>query len=221
MASVLTADTKDLATIAANVAGCTKCRLSQGRTLAVPGEGNPKAEVMFIGEGPGKNEDLQGRPFVGAAGKLLDEMLAGVGMKRADVFITNVVKCRPPGNRDPELDEATTCTAAWLVAQVTLVDPTIIVLLGRHSLERFIPGKRISECHGKPMRATAPDGVRRVFFPLYHPAAGLYQGSLKATLVSDFAKVPAVLKAVQQEREKQALLDEMSAPGNPQANAGA
>ncbi|MFO0702538.1 MAG: uracil-DNA glycosylase, partial [Candidatus Andersenbacteria bacterium] len=113
MAQALTPETKDLATIAANVAGCTKCRLSQGRTLAVPGEGNPTAEVMFIGEGPGKNEDLQGRPFVGAAGKLLDEMLAGVGMQRADVFITNVVKCRPPNNRDPELDEATTCTTAW------------------------------------------------------------------------------------------------------------
>lgn len=211
MAFELTAETKDLAAIAANVAGCTKCRLSQGRIKAVPGEGNPKAEVLFIGEGPGKNEDLQGRPFVGVAGKLLDEMLAEVGLKRGDVFITNVVKCRPPNNRDPELDEVHTCTEAWLTAQITLIDPTIIVLLGRHSLERFVPGRKISMSHGRALRATAPDGVRRVFFPIYHPAAALYQGSLKATLLEDFKKVPAVLKTVKQERERQQLLDEMTA----------
>ena len=202
--------TTDLATIAAGVAQCQKCRLAQGRTLAVPGEGNPRAEILFVGEGPGKNEDLQGRPFVGAAGKLLEEMLRSVGLKRTDVFITNVVKCRPPQNRDPEPDEVQTCTAAWLTAQLVLIDPSMIVTLGRHSLEHFITGKKISACHGRPMRATAPDGKRRVFFPVYHPAAALYQGSLKATLMEDFKKIPAVLRAVKADQEKQHLLDEMA-----------
>jgi uracil-DNA glycosylase family 4 len=209
--TVLTPETKDLETIARNAAKCLKCRLGKTRTKAVPGEGDPNAELLFVGEGPGKNEDLQGRPFVGAAGKFLQEMLELIGMRRDQVFITNVVKCRPPENRDPELDEVETCTAAWLVAQLHLINPKVIVILGRHSLEHFVPGKKISAVHGKPMRATAPDGKRRVFYPLYHPAAALYQGSLRATLIEDFKKIPAVLKAVRAEEEKESLLREMGA----------
>ncbi len=196
-------ETKSLDTIAAAVKICTRCRLAQGRTKAVPGDGNPHAEILFIGEGPGKNEDLQGKPFVGAAGKFLQQMLESIGMDRKDVFITNVVKSRPPNNRDPLPDEVAACTSAWLVPQVRLIDPVIIVLLGRHSLERFIPDKRISLCHGKPMRALAPDGVRRVFFPLYHPAAALYNGSMRGTLMEDFAKIPAVLKAAKEQHQKE------------------
>ncbi|MFO0704916.1 MAG: uracil-DNA glycosylase [Candidatus Andersenbacteria bacterium] len=200
---------QDLEAIAAAVKICTRCRLAQGRTNAVPGDGNPHAEVMFIGEGPGKNEDLQGKPFVGAAGKFLQEMLESIGMDRKDVFITNVVKSRPPNNRDPLPDEVAACTSAWLGPQVKLIDPVVIVLLGRHSLGHFIPNKRISVCHGKPMRALAPDGVRRVFFPLYHPAAALYNGSLRGTLMEDFKKIPAVLKAAKEQHQKEKLLREM------------
>ncbi len=207
----LTDATKDLATVYAGVRDCTKCRLSQGRTIAVPGEGGEKAELMFIGEGPGRNEDLQGRPFVGAAGKFLEEMLAAIKLSRDDVFITNVVKCRPPNNRDPLPDEVDICTRAWLTAQIRLINPRLIVPLGRHSLHHFVPTKQISECHGKPLRTIAPDGNKRIFFPLYHPAAALYQGSLRQTLIEDFKKIPAVLKAVKEEEEKQRLLDQMSA----------
>src|SRR3990172_1651912 len=152
----LSAAAKDLPTIAAGVLACTKCRLAQGRTIAVPGEGNPKAEILFIGEGPGKQEDLHGRPFIGAAGKFLEEMLGLIKMKREDVFITNVVKCRPPGNRDPLPDEVSICTQNWLTAQIHLIDPVLIVPLGRHSLRHFVPNKQISACHGKPMRTAGP-----------------------------------------------------------------
>jgi len=202
-------ETKDLQAIASAVAVCSRCRLAQGRTKAVPGEGNPHAELLFIGEAPGKNEDLQGRPFVGAAGKFLQEMLESIGMSREQIFITNVVKSRPPNNRDPLPDEVSACTSAWLNSQVKLIDPVLIITLGRHSLGHFIPNKRISLCHGKPMRALAPDGVRRVFFPLYHPAAALYNGSLRGTLMEDFTKIPAVLKAAKEQREKERLLQEM------------
>jgi uracil-DNA glycosylase family 4 len=209
-AFAFTQENKDLALIARGVHDCTKCPLAKGRTIAVPGEGNPKAEILFIGEGPGKNEDLQGRPFVGAAGKFLEEMLGIIKLNRQDVFITNVVKCRPPNNRDPEPLEVSVCTAAWLNAQIALIDPVLIVPLGRHSLHHFVPSKQISACHGKPLRSVAPDGARRVYYPLYHPAAALYQGSLRAILIEDFKKIPAVLKKVKEEREKERLLQEMS-----------
>lgn len=204
-------ETKDLPTIAAGVEKCTKCRLRQGTTHGVPGEGSARAEIMFIGEGPGKNEDLQGRPFVGAAGKFLEEMLGLIKLKRSDVFITNVVKHRPPNNRDPLPDEVEICTAAWLTAQLHHIDPVLLVTLGRHSLGHFVPNKQISACHGKPMRALAPDGKKRIFYPLYHPAAALYQGSLRATLIEDFKKIPAVLKAAKEQAEKEKILREMQA----------
>jgi len=204
-----TPENKDLKTLDANVAKCLKCQLHQTRTTAVPGEGNPNADILFIGEGPGKNEDLSGRPFVGAAGKFLDEMLGLIKLKREDVYIANVVKCRPPGNRDPLPVEVDTCTQAWLNAQINLINPKVIVTLGRHSLGHMIASKTISECHGKPFRTTAPDGIRRVFFPLYHPAAALYNGSLRDVLKKDFKKLPAVLKAVDNDVKKSKILAEM------------
>src|ERR671938_2136878 len=140
-----------LETIAADVRVCPKCRLSQTRTRAVPGEGSPNAEILFIGEGPGFHEDQQGRPFVGAAGQLLVEMLRLIGLRREDVFITNVVRCRPPGNRDPQPDEIAACSE-YLSRQTAMIRPRVVVTLGRYSLGRFLPTARISAVHGKPHR---------------------------------------------------------------------
>ena len=157
-------------------------------TNEVPGEGNPQAEIMFIGEGPGKNEDLQGRPFVGAAGKLLDELIESIGLKREDVFIGNVVKARPPGNRDPKPEEIAH-SWPWLRNQVAAIKPQVIVLLGRHAMDLFLPDLRISAVHGQAKRYRG-----QVYYPVYHPAAALYNGSLKQTLLDDFAKLPKVLE---------------------------
>jgi uracil-DNA glycosylase len=179
--------------IAAEVASCTRCPLHQGRTLAVPGEGHPDTEVVFVGEGPGYNEDQQGRPFVGAAGTLLNELLKQIGWKRQEVFITNVVKCRPPGNRDPEPSEIAAC-APYLKRQLEVLDPPVIVTLGRHSLGHFNPGARIGATHGTVSAVDpetgAPDAVT---FAMYHPAAALRQGSLKQTMLADMANLPQVL----------------------------
>ncbi len=167
---------------------CTACDLSKQRTHVVPGEGNEKAQVMFIGEGPGYNEDQQGRPFVGQAGKLLDELIASIGMKRSDVFIANVVKCRPPGNRDPMPAEIAACSD-WLNEQIRLINPKVIVTLGRYSMAKFMPGDSISKVHGSPRKIG-----ERVVLPVHHPAAALYQQSLKQTLQADFKKIPQLLK---------------------------
>lgn len=172
---------------------CAKCPLHKTRTNAVPGEGSPDAEIMFIGEAPGLNEDLQGRPFVGAAGKFLDEMLESCGIKREDVFITNIVKSRPPGNRDPLPEEVEACWP-WLETQINLINPLLIVILGRHSLEKFLPGVKISQVHGQALRREAAGIGRRVFFAAYHPAAALHNGGLRSTLISDFKKIPKLLK---------------------------
>lgn len=169
-----------------------QCKLRSQATQAVPGDGNPDADIMFIGEAPGKNEDLQGKPFVGAAGKFLNEMLASVNLKREDIYIGNIVKYRPPNNRDPEPAEIADC-AQWLADQIKLIDPKIIVTLGRHAMEHFIPGKKISEVHGQAFRRTFPDIGERVFFALYHPAAALYNGGMRETLKADFKKIPKVL----------------------------
>lgn len=190
--------------IANQIKICQKCPLSKNRTKAVPGEGNPQAELMFIGEGPGQQEDLQGRPFVGAAGKLLEEMLNSIKLKKEDVFITNVVKCRPPGNRDPFPDEIETCWP-YLVEQIKIIKPKLIVTLGRHALEKFIPGLGISQVHGQAKRREIPELGKLIFYPLYHPAAALYQGNLKETLEEDFKKIPKILKKVEEllkEREE-------------------
>lgn len=185
---------------------CTQCRLCEKRTNAVPGVGNPQAEVMLIGEGPGKNEDLKGEPFVGAAGKFLDTMLAEVGWKREDVFITNVVKCRPPENRDPEDDEVEACTSLYLFKQVQIIQPAVIVLLGRHALGRFFSGFQISAVHGRAMRRGG-----QVYFPLYHPAVALYNGSTRATLIADFKKLPPLIKKIRKEKAAaESILAEMT-----------
>lgn len=171
---------------------CT-CTLRDTATQAVPGDGNPDAEILFIGEAPGKNEDREGSPFVGAAGKFLAEMLASIHLKREDIFITNVVKYRPPNNRDPEPEEIASCRE-WLVEQVKIIDPVLIVTLGRHALENFLPGKKISEVHGQAFRRSFDDMGERVFFVLYHPAAALYNGGMRETLKNDFKKIPRVLE---------------------------
>lgn len=182
-----------LAEIAAEVAVCTLCPLHLQRTLAVPGEGHPDTEVVFVGEGPGYNEDREGRPFVGAAGGLLNEMLKAIGWRREEVFITNVVKCRPPGNRDPEPSEIATC-APYLKRQLAVLDPAVVVTLGRHSLGTFMPGERISATHGTA-RPTSPDtgAPQATTYAMYHPAAALRQGSLKETMLVDMAGLPEVL----------------------------
>jgi uracil-DNA glycosylase len=173
--------------VAAEVSTCTKCDLCKGRTKAVPGEGNPHARIMFIGEGPGFHEDTQGRPFVGPAGQFLVELLASINLKRTDVFITNVVKCRPPGNRDPLPAEINACND-YLERQIAAIDPQVIVTLGRFSMAKFFGGEKISSIHG---RARKIDG--RICIAMYHPAAGLHQQSLKDTIRSDFKKIPQIM----------------------------
>lgn len=157
----------------------------------VPGTGNPDAELMFIGEAPGAKEDEQGEPFVGAAGKFLNEMLASINLSRQDIYITNIVKYRPPGNRDPEPEEI---EAFWpyLREQVQIIQPKLIVLLGRHAMSVFLPGLRISQVHGQPKRK---DG--QVYLPLYHPASALYNGGMRQTLLDDFALIPKVLEQIE------------------------
>ena len=177
-----------LAAIADDVRACTRCSLAGRRTLAVPGEGNVLSDVLLVGEGPGAREDATGRPFVGPAGQLLDELLRSIGWAREDVFITNVVKCRPPGNRDPQPEEAAAC-AGYLDRQEQALDPAVIVTLGRHSLQRYLPGARIGGAHGRLRRA--PGGL--FVFPMYHPAAALHQASLRETLFHDVRGLPSAL----------------------------
>ncbi len=166
--------------------------LAESATQLVMGHGNPEAEVVFIGEAPGKNEDLQGRPFVGAAGKFLDEMLAAANLVRSDVYITNIVKYRPPNNRDPLPAEK---MAFWpyLVRELQIIQPKIVVTLGRHSMEYFLPNAKITAVHGQPKRISFQDR-KQVIMPLYHPAAALYNGGLRQTLLDDFARIPGVLE---------------------------
>ena len=189
-----------LEAIAAEVRTCTRCRLAAGRTQAVPGEGHPDTEVVFVGEGPGQNEDRQGRPFVGAAGTLLQELLGMIGWRREDVFITNVVKCRPPNNRDPEPDEISACQP-FLRRQLEVLDPALLVTLGRFSLQTFMPGDRISRVHGTARPIDPATGARAATgYAHYHPAAALRQGSLKETLQRDMAAVPEVLVRARAQR---------------------
>lgn len=188
--------------IAAEIRVCTRCELHRTRTNSVPGEGPADARIMFIGEAPGWNEDQQGRPFVGAAGKFLEELLAAAGLKRSEVFITNVVKSRPPGNRDPLPDEIAAC-APFLQRQIDAIDPDVIVTLGRFSMAKWFPGERISRIHGQPKK----DG-KRLIVPMYHPAAALHQQALKATILEDFAKLPRILADAEAAREAEAKADE-------------
>jgi DNA polymerase len=173
--------------VAAEVKVCTKCPLSQSRTNAVPGEGPAHARILFIGEGPGFHEDRQGRPFVGASGQYLEQLLAGINMRREEVFITNVVKCRPPGNRDPMPNEIIACKE-YLDRQLALIKPSVVVTLGRYSMERFFPGQSISRIHGIPKR------VGDVFYlPLYHPAAALRRPDWRQQMEEDFHKIPGLV----------------------------
>ena len=176
-----------LAQIAKEVSVCTNCVLHQSRKKAVPGEGSAHAEIMFIGEGPGFHENEQGRPFVGASGKFLDQLLAQAGVTRADVFIANVVKCRPPENRDPQPAELEACNK-YLERQIEAINPSIIVTLGRFSMNKFMKGAKISQIHGEMSKV----GDRYVI-AMFHPAAALHQAALKPTILADFAKLPDLL----------------------------
>ena len=175
---------------------CKLCPLAKDRIHAVPGAGNFDADIVFIGEGPGAKEDKVGEPFIGAAGKFLDEMLDSIKLKRSDIFITNVVKCRPPNNRDPLPDEVAVCTENYLWKQLELIDPKIIITLGRHAMHRFLPtDRKISQDHGKLFELKSPKTGRAFnILPLYHPAAALYNGGMRETLLEDFQRIPLIIK---------------------------
>jgi uracil-DNA glycosylase family 4 len=173
-----------LDSLADMVRNCTRCKLCETRTHAVPGEGPADARIMFIGEGPGANEDRTGRPFVGAAGQLLEKLLATIGLTREDVYIANVVKCRPPDNRDPEPDEIEACKP-YLGRQLKIIDPHIIVTLGRFAMERWLPDKKISRVHGQSFRYGS-----RLIVPLFHPAAALRRPDYQTALEADFLRLP-------------------------------
>lgn len=164
--------------------------LAEQATQLVFGSGNPNADIVLIGEAPGKNEDLTGEPFVGAAGKFLNEMLATINLKREDIYITNIVKYRPPNNRDPFPDEKA-AFLPFLQEQLNIIEPKLIVTLGRHSMDSLLPGLKISEVHGKPKRYNG-----RVYLPLFHPAAALYNGGLRQTLLDDFSNIPNILEKI-------------------------
>lgn len=204
--------------IGAEVSVCTRCRLHETRTKAVPGEGNADTEVVFVGEGPGFNEDRQGRPFVGQAGAKLDALLASVHWTRGEVFITNVVKCRPPENRDPEPDEIASC-GPFLERQLQALDPALVVTLGRFSMARFNPGARIGQVHGTYRSAApesgAPDALT---YAMYHPAAALHQGSLNETLFRDMLGAPQALLEARRLRDSRPLAaagENLVADGGP------
>jgi len=173
-----------LAKIAEETASCTKCTLNFSRKNSVPGSGPVDAAIMFIGEGPGFHENEQGEPFVGAAGRFLEELLQNVGLQRDQVFITNVVKCRPPSNRDPQADELAACDG-YLERQIQTINPKVIVTLGRFSMQKFLPNAKISQAHGQAVRVRG-----RLVVPFYHPAAALHQPSLRSTVEADFARLP-------------------------------
>ena len=175
--------------VSQQVSTCLRCNLHFSRKHAVPGEGPPNATMLLIGEGPGFHENEQGRPFVGQAGKLLEDLLGRIGLKRGDVFITNVVKCRPPGNRDPLPDELSACSE-YLNRQIEALNPPVIVTLGRFSMAKFLPLARISDAHGRPVNVNG-----RLIVPMYHPAAALHQPSLKPALEKDFLQLPELIRS--------------------------
>jgi uracil-DNA glycosylase len=189
---------ENLAQIASEVSVCTNCILHKTRNKSVPGEGPANSEIMLIGEGPGFNENEQGRPFVGAAGKFLEDLLAQAGLKRTDVWIGNVVKCRPPGNRDPMPDELAACNL-YLDRQIAAIDPKIIITLGRFSMGKFMPNVKISQVHGQ-MRKVG----NRFVIAMFHPAAALHQAALKPAILADFGKLPQLLDVARKELAKQA-----------------
>jgi DNA polymerase len=200
-------DEQKLEKLAKRIRVCTLCELHRSRTEAVPGEGPIQAEIMLIGEGPGASEDKQGRPFVGASGKFLDQLLEQAGVTRTDVFITNVVKCRPPENRDPLRDEVQICTGNYLQHQLEIVNPSIIVTLGRHSMGLFFKGAKITQIHGQMRKVDD-----RFVIPMFHPAAALHQQSLRSTILADFGRLPDLLQEARAELGKSTLRDKGKAP---------
>ena len=193
----------ELSQLYMEIARCEGCELSGHRKQVVPGEGAEDADLLFIGEAPGWHEDQQGRPFVGPAGHFLDELLRSIGLRREDVYIANVIKCRPPSNRDPLPDEIRTCRK-WLDRQIELISPKVIVTLGRHSLAQFLPGDAIGKVHGK---AQKKDGI--IYFAMYHPAAALHQQSLRQVIMEDMLKIPPFLaqaaEVVEEEQKPEQL----------------
>ncbi|CAN5115407.1 uracil-DNA glycosylase [soil metagenome] len=172
--------------------------LAEQATQLVLGDGNPDADIVFIGEAPGKNEDIQGKPFIGASGKFLSEMLETIGLQREDIYITNIVKYRPPNNRDP-LPEEKKAFLPYLQSQLEVIAPKVVVTLGRHSTNCFLPDLQISKAHGEPKRVSlqfkdSEDVLKVVILPLYHPAAALYNGAMRQTLIDDFAAIPSIIK---------------------------
>jgi uracil-DNA glycosylase family 4 len=196
---------QELQTVADEVVVCQNCILHRSRKNAVPGEGPADAELMFIGEGPGFHENEQGRPFVGAAGRFLEELLASIDLSREQVFICNVIKCRPPGNRDPQQDEIQACSE-YLDRQIRAINPKVIITLGRFSMARYFPKVRISAIHGQPRMV---DG--RLILPMYHPAAALHQPSLRRVVEEDFARLPELIA-----RDQKTLLPEEEPPVDPE-----
>jgi len=178
------------------IRNCTKCPLHQSRTNAVPGEGPEDAEIMFIGEAPGFHEDRQGRPFVGAAGHFLDELLEMIGLTREDVYICNVLKCRPPRNRDPLMSEIEACRP-YLDRQLEIIQPKIVVTLGRFSMARWFPNARISRIHGQPRKIGG-----RLYYPMYHPAAALHQPSLRRAVEEDMRRIPELIAQLDKLRDE-------------------
>ncbi len=174
-----------------------QCSLRHSATQSVPGEGSADADIMFIGEAPGRSEDIHGKPFIGTSGKFLDEMLKSINMSREDIFITNIVKYRPPNNRDPLPKEVKDCIP-WLEKQVNIIEPKLIVLLGKHALNRFFPDEQISEVHGKLLNKKFDNILTSNFLALYHPAAALYNGSLRDRLLEDFKNIPKIFKKIKQ-----------------------
>lgn len=187
-------DTLDI--LEEKILGCTDCPLAQTRTTAVPGEGSIASGAMFVGEAPGFHEDQQGRPFVGQAGKFLDQLLSLADLKREDVYITNIVKCRPPNNRDPLPSEIQACQK-YLDRQIELLQPRVIISLGRHSLSNFLPKELISKCHGQPREI---NGL--MLYPMYHPAAALHQQSLRSVIETDMKRLPEILSETHTKSQK-------------------
>ena len=175
------------------------CELKKTATQAVPGVGSANAEIVFIGEAPGKSEDARGEPFVGAAGKFLNEMLAEINLKREDIYITNIVKYRPPNNRDPLPEEKSACRE-WLLEELKIISPKLIIFLGRHAMNNFFPELQISGAHGKLLIKKFNGISTKYFFPLYHPAAALYDGSMREILISDFKKISKVLEKIAEQK---------------------
>lgn len=185
-----------------------KCELKKTATQPVPGDGSPNSKIIFIGEAPGKEEDKQGRPFVGAAGKFLAEMLEVIQMKREEIYITNIVKYRPPNNRDPLPEEKDACRD-WLIEEINFINPKLIVFLGRHSMNDFFPAEKISSVHGKLLVKKFNHVNTKYFLPLYHPAAALYNGGMRETLTEDFKKIPKILEKIKNQEKEEIKIEQI------------